>query len=172
MAQVVPITSEALQATIRRLLPSQNGFGEDLQASNVILPTLDITPSAEGTQLPSALQQALDTSSTRVGINNSSFTLTTESGFYRFILRAVGSATFSTSNYVELKLTVGGVDTIIFRHVVTQYQNAVLNDVVFVPPTGSLIVESSSTAVDAAVTLRKIASVNGALQNPVNFSFE
>ena len=39
MPQITPITSEALQAKIRQLLPSQIGFGEDLQAQNVIVPT-------------------------------------------------------------------------------------------------------------------------------------
>ena len=51
MAQLISITSEALQATIRRLLPSQQGFGEDLQASNVITPVIDVTPTAEGLSL-------------------------------------------------------------------------------------------------------------------------
>lgn len=59
MAQITNITSEALQATIRRLLPSQQGFGEDLQASNVITPVIDLTPTAEGSALPSYLQTAL-----------------------------------------------------------------------------------------------------------------
>ena len=52
MAQIINITSEALQATIRRLLPSQQGFGEDLQATNVVQPIIDLTPTAEGTVLP------------------------------------------------------------------------------------------------------------------------
>ena len=32
MPQITSVTSESLQATVRRLLPSQVGFGEDLQA--------------------------------------------------------------------------------------------------------------------------------------------
>ena len=55
MSQIIPIVSEALQATVRRLLPSQNGFGEDLQASNVIVPIVNLTPSAEGTELRSLI---------------------------------------------------------------------------------------------------------------------
>ena len=45
MAQLINLTSEALQATIRRLLPSQQGFGEDLQATNVVTPIIDLTPT-------------------------------------------------------------------------------------------------------------------------------
>ena len=59
MAQITQITSEALQATIRRLLPSQQGFGEDLQASNVITPIIDLTPTAEGSSLSENLSTAL-----------------------------------------------------------------------------------------------------------------
>ena len=49
MAEIVPVVSEALEAQIRDLLPSQRGFGEDLQASNVITPIIDLTAAAEGT---------------------------------------------------------------------------------------------------------------------------
>ena len=59
MSQIIRITSEALQATVRRLLPSQQGFGEDLQASNVITPVIDLTPTAEGSQLPIDFARAL-----------------------------------------------------------------------------------------------------------------
>ena len=58
MPQIIDITSEAIQATIRRLLPSQKGFGVDMQASNVITPIIDVTRTADGTQLPAELQYA------------------------------------------------------------------------------------------------------------------
>ena len=60
MAQITSVTSEALQALIRRLLPSQQGFGEDLQASNVIIPIVDLTSTAEGSALTSNLQTAIN----------------------------------------------------------------------------------------------------------------
>mgnify|MGYP005710167007 CR=1 FL=1 len=59
MSQIISITSEALQATVRRLLPSQQGFGEDLQASNVIQPVIDLTSTAEGSDIPTSFAQAL-----------------------------------------------------------------------------------------------------------------
>ena len=49
--EIITVNSEALQATVRNLLPSQNGFGSELQASNIITPVIDLTPSAEGTVL-------------------------------------------------------------------------------------------------------------------------
>ena len=70
MAQITTVTSEALQATLRRLLPSQQGFGEDLQASNVITPIIDLTPSAEGSILPDYLQTALTLTDATVFASN------------------------------------------------------------------------------------------------------
>ena len=44
--EIITVNSEALQTTIRDLLPSQNGFGSELQASNVITPIIDLTATA------------------------------------------------------------------------------------------------------------------------------
>ena len=46
--EIITVNSEALEATVRDLLPSQNGFGSELQASNIITPIIDLTPTAEG----------------------------------------------------------------------------------------------------------------------------
>ena len=59
MAEIVPVVSEALEAQVRDLLPSQRGFTEDLQASNVITPIIDLTNAAEGTTTPEILQTAM-----------------------------------------------------------------------------------------------------------------
>ena len=82
--QVTRITSEALQATIRRLLPSQQGFGEDLEASNVIIPTIDLTPTAEGSALPTDLARAASFGGiTSFLINNTTSDIIDATGFYR-----------------------------------------------------------------------------------------
>ena len=57
--EIITVNSEQLQATVRNLLPSQNGFGSELQATNIITPIIDLTPSAEGTVLRQDLQKAL-----------------------------------------------------------------------------------------------------------------
>ena len=44
--EIITVNSEALQTQIRDLLPSQNGFGSELQASNVITPIIDLTAAA------------------------------------------------------------------------------------------------------------------------------
>jgi hypothetical protein len=60
MPEITTITSESLQAEVRRLLPSQRGFGTDLEAQNVIVPIVDLTPTAEGSSLREDLQRAVN----------------------------------------------------------------------------------------------------------------
>lgn len=85
MAQITSVTSELLQTKIRDLLPSQQGFGEDLQASNVILPVIDLTSTAEGSSTPTFLQQAISFgSATAFNIQATTTTLANSPGFWRF----------------------------------------------------------------------------------------
>ena len=85
MPQIINVTSEALQATIRNLLPSQAGFSEDLSATNLIQPVIDLTPTAEGSILRADLQTALDFTVAVSSVENSSATLASTAGFYRVI---------------------------------------------------------------------------------------
>ena len=57
--QITSVTSESLQAQIRALLPSQEGFGTDLMAQNVIVPVIDLTAAAEGSTVPQYLQNSV-----------------------------------------------------------------------------------------------------------------
>jgi len=58
--QITSVTSEQLQVKIRDLLPSQEGFGTDLMAQNVIVPIIDLTAAAQGTSTPESLAQAIN----------------------------------------------------------------------------------------------------------------
>ena len=57
--EIITVNSEALETQIRDLLPSQNGFGSELQASNVITPIIDLTAAAEGSGLATDLARAI-----------------------------------------------------------------------------------------------------------------
>jgi len=76
------VTSEALQLKLRQLLPSQQGFGTDLSASDTIIPVIDLTAAAEGSDVPEFLQTAFgigngslfhNTADTQTVINNTGF---------------------------------------------------------------------------------------------------
>ena len=82
--EIITVNSETLQTQIRDLLPSQNGFGSELQASNVIQPIIDLTSAAEGSSLPSYLQTALAFSSqTTFDVTNTTSTIINLTGFFR-----------------------------------------------------------------------------------------
>lgn len=174
MAQVKPVTSEALQATVRRLLPSQNGFTEDLQASNVIIPTLNLTPSAEGSELPFELRTAFDSTTTSTGIGGpATTTITSNPGFYKVLINANGAnATFSTSQAVYLYINDGVADRNIWFEQVTANVNAVFDNVVFIAIGHSLKVQALNADSYVGVTIRQIADVYGNLTNPQNFNFQ
>ena len=105
MAEIVPVVSEALEAQIRNLLPSQRGFGEDLQASNVITPIIDLTSAAEGSSTPQFLQTALAFGSqTEFQAENSTVVLANSPGFYRVVGAASNRGT--TGINVEAKFTM------------------------------------------------------------------
>lgn len=96
MPEIIRITSEALQQTIRNLLPSQTGFGEDLHAQNVVVPIIDLTPTAEGSVLRQDLQTAVShTDATEFNVHNTTTVVANSAGFYRLIGSYVGYATTS-----------------------------------------------------------------------------
>ena len=82
--EIITVNSEALQIKIRDLLPSQNGFGSELQATNVITPIIDLTAAAEGSGLPVDLSRALAFGSqTAFDIKNTTTVIANSPGFYR-----------------------------------------------------------------------------------------
>lgn len=170
MAQISSVTSESLQAKIRTLLPSQQGFGEDLQASNVITPIVDLTAAAEGTTVPVQLQEALAFDDvTATSIVNATTTIVNTAGFYLVEYQVGLSATnsrarlqlsdgLSTKTIVDLKF--GSDKGGLFAQRLT----------VFLTSGDSLIGISSNTNSTLNVTTRQIADVNGNLSNPSGFT--
>jgi len=84
--EIITVNSEELQTVIRDLLPSQNGFGSELQASNVITPIIDLTPAAEGSGLATDLARAIafgsQTAFETAGVVNA---IANSAGFYRVV---------------------------------------------------------------------------------------
>ena len=78
MGQEFFINSQELEDKIRQLLPSQGGKGAgfDLSASTQIVPIIDLTESAEGSNLRQDLQTALSfDSSTTFSVSNTTTTI-------------------------------------------------------------------------------------------------
>ena len=97
--EVITVNSEELQTQIRDLLPSQNGFGSELQATNVITPIIDLTSTAEGSTLRNDLQTAIAFGSqTEFLANNSTAVVANTVGFFRVFGVASIRGTANTNN--------------------------------------------------------------------------
>ena len=176
MAQITSITSEALQAKIRELLPSQQGFGEDLQASNVILPVIDLTAAAAGTATPEILQTALAFGSqTSNTANNSTVTLANTAGFWRldYNITAVNETAAAKSASIGITDGLGTKNITQVTMFPTAQALAVTETetlVVFLRSGDSLTATTNSTRIYLNATVRQIANVNGQLVYPSGFT--
>ena len=177
MAQIINITSEALQATIRRLLPSQQGFGEDLQATNVVTPIIDLTPTAEGSILPVELQQATAFGSATSFTHVTSSDVITNSGFFRVrgVVGVVGNV--ATSSAVIIRLNDGSTNKDMYNY--TKNTTSSFNEfwlepfdiTVFLRPVDKLSVAITNSAYISG-HYQQVADLNGNLTDPVGFSSE
>lgn len=167
MAQIRPITSEAIEATIRRLLPSQSGFGEDMQAQNVIVPVIDLTPSAEGSILPSYLQSAISTDETVVNTAGATNTIISTPGFYNVRIRIAASA---AGLGATIDITNGFSSTNIWGAGHTDTERFPGEFVVFCRAGYTVTATSSGGGFTLSTMTRQLADVYGNLSDPQGFT--
>ncbi len=105
------VTSEALQKKIRELLPSQQGFGSDLSAQDTIVPIIDLTRAAEGSEVPEQLQTALAFGSQTIfNANNATVTIINTTGFYRIF----ANSSIMSGGFNKINMTDGSTTKIIW----------------------------------------------------------
>ena len=170
------VTSEALQLKLRQLLPSQQGFGTDLSASDTIIPVIDLTRAAEGSDVPESLQTALAYGSqTAFEVVNTSTEIINTTGFWR----VVGvSSIESTSSQIESKFIMsdGVTPKDVWQHISPasgspDSYTSIQFDLVFFLTSGETInISSNNTNSVVSGSLRQIADINGNLINPVGFT--
>lgn len=174
MPEIIPITSEALQSQIRGLLPSQRGFGEDLHASNVITPIIDLTAAAEGSVLRQDLQRAVDFAVDYDLVSNTTSTIINTTGFWR-VYGSIDIAGTGATLVGSLQITTGLATNTVFRteNAVNQaFVNIPFDFTVFLRAGDSLTATSSAQFVDISIFNRQIADVNGNLTSPLGYSSE
>ena len=163
--EIITVNSEALQTTIRDLLPSQNGFGSELQASNVITPIIDLTATAEGSLLRSDLQSAISFGgATAFAINNTSATLANSPGFYRVIASSTTSGGFN-----EFQMTDGASTKTVWSHTPTVAGTTVNVDFVFWVSTGITLTAVAGSSGNFRGSSSQIADSLGDFVNPSGF---
>lgn len=173
MTQIVNITSESLQATIRQLLPSQQGFSTDLQATNLIQPIIDLTPTAEGSRLPTHLQTALSTATGNSQVLNTNTTIVSTPGFYRLYGNSVAHSTSGTgvTNYILIDSAP------VFSHSILGVGSDTVSTmpfdfVLFLRPNENIIVSSGNANGIVSISFEQIADLYGNTNNPAGFTFE
>lgn len=175
--QVKTITSEALESAYRALTPSQNGFTEDLMASNTIIPVLDLTASAQGTSTPISMQQALAFGSqTAFSVANTNTDLANTTGFWRVTGSAMVISNTGSLQQAQLRMIDGTPTTKVVWQItvpsglgVNSFFSVPFDLILFLPSLIKINALATSTATIAG-SYRQIADVNGNLINPSGFT--
>jgi len=170
------VTSEALQLKLRQLLPSQQGFGTDLSASDTIIPIIDLTQAAEGSDVAESLQTAIAFGSqTAFNATNSTVVIANTVGFWRI----TGAMTIYTTNSAAI-CTLRGSDGVSNKTYYEWVANASSTTPVFTTETFDFTVFLGTGERIEAVTnftraylvgsARQVADANGKLIQPSGFT--
>jgi hypothetical protein len=171
--QVKSITNEALEAAYRALTPSQEGFTEDLMASNTIIPVISLNTAAEGSTVPEFLQRAWDISTDFYETTGAAATTVVNStGFWQFGV-SVGYNS-AHANFPRVYITDGIVIKPIWAAKGNGVNSSAETDtsftvVAFIKAGESLVLETYANQ-KGALWVRQIADVNGVLVNPTGFT--
>lgn len=167
------VTSEALQLKLRQLLPSQQGFGTDLSASDTIIPIVDLTEAAEGSDVPQVLQEAFGFADiTSVEAENGTQVIANTPGFYRLIV--CFSLQSQSGSDCSITMTDGATTKVLAKIQSklgsAEYQYEVNELTVFLDTGDSISAVSSDNACFVNVASRQIATADGVLVNPTGFN--
>lgn len=177
MAQIRQVVSEALQAQIRNLLPSQQGFTEDLQATNVITPVIDLTSAAQGSQSPEYLQRAINYGgANEINVQGAATsTIINNAGFYDIAASSNLVLNNAAVVFVNMSISDGTTDKIVYSFSknsassFNEYFGEFITMTVFLRAGDEFKVQTSVGA-GLVGSFRQIADVNGNLVNPVGFT--
>jgi len=174
--EIATVTSESLQLKIRQLLPSQDGFGTDLAAQNVIVPIVDLTEAATGSDVPQQLQEAINFGGiTAFEATNGTVTIANTAGFYRVFGMATSKSAGGSETRTRFDLSDGATDKTCWNLIQastsnTNYVFAQFDFIVFLDTGDSLKAVTTSADAYAAGSIRQVADSNGTLVNPVGFN--
>ena len=156
------VTSEVLQAKLRQLLPSQQGFGTDLTASDTIIPIIDLTETAEGSTLRQDLQTSFSlANATFTQTENTTNVIINNTGYYRIF----GSAVFLAIGTVRISITDGTTTKTLYELSGTTGANFVENFdfIVFLEAGDSVSAVSTQPNTKINTTTRQLANLAGEL---------
>ena len=167
------INNQELEDKVRNLLPSQGGAGAgfDLSASTQIIPIIDLTESAEGSNVRADLQTSLSFNSvTSFSVSDATTTVITNTGYFRVFGSYSANNDTSGNHRGDVILNDGATDKIIqqYRSVNKANENSVVESfdfIVFLQAGDILKIFASPEAFMTGCT-RQIADISGNLVNP------
>jgi hypothetical protein len=174
MGQEFFINNQTLENKVRELLPSQGGAGAgfDLSASTQIIPIIDLTESASGSNLRQDLQSAYSVDNATVfNITNATTDIITNTGYWR----AIGTSNLLSSNTsakeTSLQLFDGATTKKIWSHSIVTGGTGGLYisnnfDFIFKVNAGDTLKGNASQNCIIVGSCRQIASIDGELTNP------
>ena len=174
MAEEFTINSAAIETKINQLLPSQGGFapGVDFSASTMVIPIVDLTETAEGSQVQENLQTAFSHNSitSTFVASSTTETLVTTTGYYRVFGTATCNDASASYQLFNIFLSDGVTDKNVFvsqidKTATSSHLNDSFDFVVFLSAGDSLKATCTAQAV-GNVTTRQIADISGNLVNP------
>jgi hypothetical protein len=168
------INSQELEDKVRNLLPSQGGAGAgfDLSASTQIIPIIDLTESAEGSNVRQDLQTSLSFNTvTAFSVNNADTTIVSNTGYFRVFGNFSANNDLTGTHEGRFKLTDGTTTKIIYNPLTqnkTNENSIVLNYdfVVYLRAGESLSAQATTTSSFLRGCTRQIADIDGNLTNP------
>ena len=170
------INSQELENKVRDLLPSQGGAGSgfDLSASTQIVPIIDLTESAEGSNVRQDLQTSFSHNSiTSFNVTNATNTaVVTNTGYFR-VFGMMSSEESGGAGVVNISVSDGSTSKVILDGDIPYRLTAVgltpiipFDFVVFLSAGDSLLVTASATHLKIIGCTRQIANIDGDLTNP------
>ena len=174
MSQQFRVDSEKLRDKLNGLLPSQNrgSIAVDLSGSTTIIPIVDLTETAEGSDVRQDLQTAFSlTSATVFEVNNTTSTILTTTGYYRIF----GSTTLVSDTPTQTQATVNITDGVTTKEVyncimrtisATQTQGISDFDFTVLLKAGDSLTMTATQNAFIAGSARQIADLSGNLVNP------
>jgi hypothetical protein len=174
MGQEFFIKSDTLEDKVRQILPSQGGLGQnfDLSASTQIVPIVDLTESAEGSNFRQDLQTAFSYTNTNpFEISTVRTTIINNTGYFRILGTFGGSTDAVPDRTGTIFITDGVTDKILQKFILqgSGDQNVVVNNfdfMVFCAAGIQVDMITSNANVVFAGSTRQIADIDGNLINP------
>jgi len=167
LAQEFVIKSNDIENKINQLLPSQGGFqaGVDFSASTMVVPIVDLTETAEGSNVRIDLQTALSFNDvTSHAVSNTTTTIINTTGYFRVF--GCVNAGASDAFIFQLSDGVSTKDIAVYSNPSTGSQITPVDFIVFLGAGDSLIAVSQASLARFQGCTKQIADINGALTTP------